>query len=86
MRDKEIQLFIEGVNLAKDEFFLDAIANMNELIIKFPDLNKPLEKFVASTSFISLLESSVRFASRIVKDIFLKFSFLNLRSISWSNK
>ena len=37
MRDIEIQLFSDGMNLAKDEFFLDAIANMNELIIKFPD-------------------------------------------------
>ena len=37
MRDKEIQLFSQGVNLAKDEFFLDAIANMNELIMKFQD-------------------------------------------------
>ena len=37
MRDIEIQLFSDGMNFAKEEFFLDAIANMNELIIKFPD-------------------------------------------------
>ena len=37
MRDIEIQLFSKGMNLANDEFFLDAIAIMNELIIKFPD-------------------------------------------------
>ena len=37
MRDKEIQLFSDGVNFAKEEFFLDAIANMNELILLFPD-------------------------------------------------
>jgi len=37
MRDTEIQLFSDGMNLAKEEFFLDAIANMNELIMKFPD-------------------------------------------------
>lgn len=37
MRDKEIQLFSDGMNSAKDELFFDAIANMNELIMQFPD-------------------------------------------------
>jgi TolA-binding protein len=37
MRDKEIQLFSDGINSAKDELFFDAIANMNELIMQFPD-------------------------------------------------
>lgn len=37
MRDKEIQLFSDGMNAAKDELFFDAIGKMNELIIQFPD-------------------------------------------------
>lgn len=37
MRDKEIQLFSDGMISAKDELFFDAIANMNELIKQFPD-------------------------------------------------
>jgi tetratricopeptide (TPR) repeat protein len=37
MRDKEIQLFSDGMNSAKDELYFDAIASMNELIIQFPD-------------------------------------------------
>jgi len=37
MRDFEIQLFIDGMNFAKDEFYLDAIASMNELLEKFPE-------------------------------------------------
>lgn len=37
MRDKEIQLFSDGMNFAKDELFFDAITSLNELIIQFPD-------------------------------------------------
>ena len=37
MRDTEIQLFIEGMNSAKDEFFLEAIAHMHQLVKDFPD-------------------------------------------------
>jgi TolA-binding protein len=37
MRDIEIQLFSDGMNLANDEFYLDAITKMKELISKFPD-------------------------------------------------
>jgi len=37
MRDLEIQLFSEGMNSANEEFYLDAIANMKELLSKFPD-------------------------------------------------
>ena len=37
MREREIQLFSDGINSAKDELFFDAIANMNELIMQFPD-------------------------------------------------
>jgi tetratricopeptide (TPR) repeat protein len=37
MRDIEIQLFSDGMKFAKDEFYLDAISNMNELLVKFPD-------------------------------------------------
>lgn len=37
MRDLEIQLFSEGMNYANEEFYLDAIAKMKELLSKFPD-------------------------------------------------
>ena len=37
MRDIEIQLFSEGMNSANEEFYLDAIAKMKELLSKFPD-------------------------------------------------
>lgn len=37
MRDLEIQLFSEGMNYAKEEFYLDAISKMSELLTKFPD-------------------------------------------------
>jgi len=37
MRDIEIQLFSDGMNLAKEEFFLDAISHMNQLVKDFPD-------------------------------------------------
>lgn len=37
MRDLEIQLFSEGMNYAKEEFYLDAISKMKELLSKFPD-------------------------------------------------
>lgn len=37
MRDKEIQIFSDGMNSAKDQLFFDAIASMNELMVQFPD-------------------------------------------------
>lgn len=37
IRDREIQLFSEGMNFAKEEFFLDAISKMEELQNDFPN-------------------------------------------------
>ena len=37
MNDKEIVLFTEAVQLAKDEFFIDAINKFDQLILSFPD-------------------------------------------------
>lgn len=37
MRELEIKLFSEGMNFAKEDFFLDAVSKMKELIIKFPE-------------------------------------------------
>lgn len=37
MRDLEIQLFSEGMNYANEEFYLDAISKMKNLLSKFPD-------------------------------------------------
>ena len=36
MHDKEIQYFTEGLNLAKDEFYLDSINKFKMLIDEFP--------------------------------------------------
>tara|TARA_B100000900_G_scaffold396013_1_gene394935 strand:+ start:928 stop:1380 length:453 start_codon:yes stop_codon:yes gene_type:complete len=37
MNDKEIVLFTDAVQLAKDEFFIDAINKFDQLILSFPD-------------------------------------------------
>lgn len=37
MRDKEIKLFTEALNLAKEEFYLDAISKFNVLINEYPN-------------------------------------------------
>jgi tetratricopeptide (TPR) repeat protein len=37
MHDKEIQYFSEGLNLAKNEFYLDSINKFNMLIDEFPE-------------------------------------------------
>ncbi len=37
IRDREIQLFSDGMNFAKEEFFLDAISKMQELETEYPD-------------------------------------------------
>jgi TolA-binding protein len=36
MHDKEIQYFTEGLNLAKDEFYLDSINKFKMLIDEYP--------------------------------------------------
>jgi len=37
MHDKEIQYFVEGLQHAQNEFYLDAIKKFNSLIDEFPD-------------------------------------------------
>jgi len=37
MREKEIQLFTQAMQLAKDEFYLDAIKMLEQLILEFKD-------------------------------------------------
>ena len=37
MNDKELLLFTEAVQLAKDEFFIDAVNKFDQLILSFPD-------------------------------------------------
>jgi len=37
MHDKEIQYFTEGLNLAKDEFYLDSINKFKMLIDEYPN-------------------------------------------------
>ena len=37
MNDLEIKLFTEGILLANDEFFIDALKKFDDLIVNFPD-------------------------------------------------